>query len=227
MQPKRLNTAIATLFIIGSMCFALGTVPWYVTAVGAPVTAMTYFVGSLFFTSASLMQLLQVQTPEAWADADRSGESVRLKLWGPRRDDKNWLAAATQFPGTLAFNVSTAFAINTSLTLAQSNRLIWAPDFVGSVLFLVSSAFAVLAVSTPFLSWSPHDIGWRIAWINMLGSVFFMLSALGSVLLPATGAMFDSRWAALGTLLGALCFLWGAALMFPLWRATPEGCDSG
>lgn len=209
--------------MIGSACFALGTVPWYVNAVGATVDASTYFVGSLFFTSASLLQLLQAQTPRMAASAPHSGKPERLSLWGPQPDDRNWLAAATQFPGTLSFNVSTAFAINTSLTLTQTNRLIWAPDFVGSILFLVSSAFAVRAVSPRFFTWNLRDLDWRIAWLNMVGSMFFMLSAIGSVLLPDTGSALNSQWAAAGTFAGALCFFVGASLLLPLWRASAIG----
>ena len=52
----------------------------------------------------------------------------------------------------------------------------------------------------------------------MLGSVLFMASALASYLLPTTGDLIDSRLSILGTLLGALCFLVGAALMLPAWR---------
>ena len=41
----------------------LGSVPAYVSAVGGLVDGITYFVGSIFFTSASLLQLLQAQSP--------------------------------------------------------------------------------------------------------------------------------------------------------------------
>ena len=41
----------------------LGSVPAYLNAVRAESPSITYFVGSLFFTSASLLQLLQAQTP--------------------------------------------------------------------------------------------------------------------------------------------------------------------
>jgi hypothetical protein len=37
--------------------------------------------------------------------------------------------------------------------------------------------------------------------------------------LPSTGEFLNIHWADLGTLLGAICFLLGAALMLPAWRA--------
>ena len=47
---------IAWLFIVGSSLFALGAVPLYAEAVGLRVDAVTFFVGSLFFTSAAFLQ---------------------------------------------------------------------------------------------------------------------------------------------------------------------------
>ena len=51
-EPARLNYAFASLFMVGASCFALGTIPAYVHAVGANADAMTFFLGSIFFTSA-------------------------------------------------------------------------------------------------------------------------------------------------------------------------------
>ena len=50
VRPARLNAAIAWLFMVGSACFVLGSVPAYLNAVGGPVDGITYFVGSIFFT---------------------------------------------------------------------------------------------------------------------------------------------------------------------------------
>ena len=59
MRPVRLNTATASLFVVGSACFVLGSVPAYLNAVGGVADGVTYFVGSIFFTAASFLQLLQ------------------------------------------------------------------------------------------------------------------------------------------------------------------------
>ena len=64
----------------------------------------------------------------------------------------------------------------------------------------------------------PRSFPWRIAWLNMIGSILFMISALASFVLPRTGELINSRISIAGTLLGALCFLIGAILMFPAWR---------
>ena len=47
---------IGGLFAIGSLCFALGSVPLYFDALDPGVVAGTFFVGSIFFTSAAYLQ---------------------------------------------------------------------------------------------------------------------------------------------------------------------------
>ncbi|HYH73349.1 MAG TPA: hypothetical protein VD764_09020, partial [Nocardioides sp.] len=148
VRPARLNAAIAWLFMVGSACFVLGSVPAYSAAVGGPVDGVTYFIGSIFFTSASLCQLVQSQSP-ATTGVDAVGQHVpaRVRLWGWLPHDRNWLAAATQFPGTLFFNISTFAALVHNTSASEQDRYVWRPDLFGSVLFLVASAFGILAVS--------------------------------------------------------------------------------
>jgi uncharacterized membrane protein YgdD (TMEM256/DUF423 family) len=226
VKPVRLNAAIAWLFIMGAALFVLGSVPAYVNAVGATADSVTYFVGSIFFTAASFAQLLQSQTP-AMTDVDAESQylvaAVRLTAWLPH--DRNWLAAITQFPGTLCFNISTLAALAHNVTVNQEDRRIWRPDFYGSTLFLVASILAILAVGH-LLSVRPHSFPWWIVWLNMIGSILFMGSALASYVLPITGEYINSRVSIIGTLLGAVCFLIGAALMFPAWRQAVRAAKS-
>lgn len=220
VRPVRLNAAIAWLFMIGSTCFALGSVPMYVDAVGGPADSMTYFVGSIFFTSASLLQLIQSQSPDqAGVDERQQHERrpIRLLAWLP--SDRNWLAAATQFPGTVFFNISTYAALSTNLSAKEADQQVWRPDAYGSTLFLIASAFAIAALDGRFLSWQPRSLPWTIAWLNMLGSIAFGFSAVASYVLPTTGELINSDWSLGGTFVGAICFLLGAALMLPAWRS--------
>jgi hypothetical protein len=220
-EPARLNSAIAWLFMLGASCFALGTIPAYVHAVGAVADAMTFFVGSIFFTSASYCQLVQAQSPRMTSvDEQRQHTRIQALPWAWRPHDKNWLAAATQFPGTLFFNISTLAATAINLTAAEADKHIWRPDFFGSVLFLVASAFALSALGVGFWRLQLRALPWWIAWLNMLGSVAFMASAIASFVLPSTDAVIDLPLANAGTFLGAVCFAVGAALMLPAWRAS-------
>ena len=221
VRPTFLNAVVAWLFIIGSACFVLGSVPAYLDAVGGVADAVTFVVGSIFFTAASLGQLLQSQTPSMTSpDPSQRETPGRLRLWGWRPHDQNWVAAATQLPGTLFFNVSTTAALTHNMTAAEEDRRVWRPDLFGSTLFLVSSAVAILAVSHGSREDSGVRLPRRIAWLNMLGSILFMASALASYVLPRSDDVLSTRVAVAGTLLGALCFLIGAMLMFPAWRAS-------
>jgi hypothetical protein len=226
MRPARLNAAIAWMFAVGSACFVLGSVPAYANAVGGTADSVTFFVGSIWFTLASLLQLLQAQTPAMTAD-DAATEHTRSRLtwWAWLPHDRGWLAAVTQFPGTLLFNVSTFAALAHNASVQEQNQHVWRPDIYGSTLFLVASAFALAALRgvprgrlrLPHGELRPWV--WAIAWVNMLGSVLFMASALGSYVLPSTGDLVDVPLAVGGTLLGAACFLLGALLMFPARRS--------
>ena len=205
--------------MLGASCFALGAIPAYVHAVGAAADAITFFVGSIFFTSASYLQLVQAQSP-GMTDVDEQRQHTRVRAlpWAWRPGDRNWLAAATQFPGTLFFNISTFAATAHSLTAAEADRHVWRPDIFGSILFLAASAFAISALGVGFRRL--RSLPWAIAWINMLGSVAFMASALASFVLPKTDAMIDIPLANAATFLGAVCFLVAAALLLPAWRTS-------
>ena len=219
VRPVRLNAGVAWLFMAGSACFAAGSVPAFVQAVGGWTDGVTYVVGSVFFTVASAGQLLQTQSPSqtsVGSAGQRRPAPVRWWAWLPR--DRGWWAAVTQLPGTVFFNISTVAALAHNATVAETNRRVWRPDLYGSTLFLVASTFGVLAVA------GTRGLGRRIAWLNMTGSVFFMASAIGSHVLPS-GDLLSTRATVAGTFLGALCFLVGAALMLPAWRDAVRAHD--
>jgi hypothetical protein len=226
VRPGRLNTAIAGLFIVGSACFALGSVPVFANWVGGIADGVIFFVGSIFFTTASFLQLVQAQTPAltgVGADGQNTRTPMRLWRWLPH--DRGWSAAITQFPGTLFFNASTLAALAHNASVQEQDRHVWRPDIFGSTLFLIASAFGILAVGT-FWSWRPRSVAWWIAWLNMIGSLLFMSSALASFVLPSSGSVVNLRVDVAGTLFGALFFLVGAVLMVPAWRRAVHDADT-
>jgi hypothetical protein len=225
IRPRHLNTRVALLFMIGSTGFAVGSVAAYASAVGPTADAATFFVSSIFFTSASFLQLVQSQSPEMTARGpghDDVPQPARLLAWLPH--DRNWLAAAVQFPGTVFFNGTTFWAITVAVTSSQYNKVVWRPDFYGSILFLVSSAFAVLATGR-FVAWRPGDAGWRVAWLNMVGSIAFMASAIGAWVDPRTDGPVDLTLASRATFVGAVCFFAGALLMIPAFSAASRAAS--
>ncbi len=203
---RTLTWWIGALFAIGSTCFLVGPVPAYESAVGARTTAMTYFIGSIFFTTAAYLSYAQVvrQAGRRWFG------------WTPAL--MGFWATLIQFVGTLYFNATT-FAGLLDVPTAEADRVIWRPDALGSVCFLVSSAIAFAEAGHRWFSWRPGKRDWHVTALNLWGSVFFGISAIGAYILPG-GDLLNVRWANGGTFLGAACFLVASLLMLPEGRAT-------
>ena len=205
----------AALFVIGSACFALGSVAGYSSLVGAHADAMTYFVGSLFFTSASYLQFVGCISASPTTDHD-----ARRRRWfavQPGRVD--WWATVIQLVGTVFFNFTTGDAFIQGLNAHQQDLVIWTPDALGSICFLISSQLAFAEVGHHWISWNPRELGWRIAAINLLGSILFGVSAIAGYVVPASGDLLDAALDTSGTFWGAVCFLLGAVWMMPEGQA--------
>src|SRR3954451_11952366 len=182
---------MALFFALGSTCFLVGPFPGYVQVVGDSADAVTFFVGSILFTLGGALQ-------------------SRL-AWGERRTPDGgraaWWSAIVQSAGTLFFNVTTYQAMHTALTSAEYDRLVWRPDWRGSVCFLVSGAIAYAASDRH--RWLPvrGGRGWWQPAVNLLGCVFFGISAVAGYVVPSHGSMIDLAAANWNTSLGAACFL--------------------
>ncbi len=207
------------LFAVGSICFAVGAAPGYVGLVGDEADAITFFVGSVFFTTAALSQYLEVANASRVPPGAHARERWRLLTWEPRRID--WWAALVQLVGTVYFNVSTFHAIDLELSASGTDQLVWRPDVLGSICFLVASGLAWAEVSHAWWSWRPRSLSWRITGLNLLGSVAFGVSAVAAKIVPDTDQVRNVALMNLGTFVGAVCFLVGAVLLLPE-RTSPE-----
>ncbi len=96
------------------------------------------------------------------------------------------------------------------------------PDAV----FLVSSAYAILALGR-LSTWRPHQSAWWVAWLNMVGSIAFMASAIGAFVIPRTNTAVDLTVADRGTWVGAVCFFLGALLAIPAFRQAGAAASRG
>src|SRR4051794_7079788 len=172
---------MALAFAIGSTCFLVGPFPGYVQLVGERAVGITFFVGSIFFTIGG-----GLQSWLAYADRHMPGGGVAA-----------WWSAIVQSAGTLFFNRTTFQALDVATTSGSYDALVWRPDALGSVCFLVSGAIA-------FAAWDRR--GWQPA-VNLLGCVFFGISAVAGYLVPSTGSILNLAWANWNTSLGAACFL--------------------
>lgn len=181
---------IGALFMIGSACFAIASLP-AAAEVSDQAVGVTYFVGSLFFTTAAFEQL-------------RCARGVGTEVG----------AAAIQFAGTLFFNVTTFTGMSDRLTSGDhANLLVWSPDVFGSICFLACSVLAEIAV------WGPLAPARRSATLNLVGSVAFGISAVAAYVVPDTNELLNASLATSMTLVGALCFFWAARVLIkpPPW----------
>jgi hypothetical protein len=130
--PTAVGWWIGVLFAVGSLCFTVGAMPGYVDWVGTDADAITFFVGSIFFTTAAFLQFLQtLNAPHALrpGTSGASGERLRFWTWEPGRID--WSASAVQLVGTVFFNVTTLAAIDTSLNIPKPIAWCGCPTWSG------------------------------------------------------------------------------------------------
>jgi len=203
---------MGALFAIGSVCFALGSLPAYFDNLAPAIVAGTFFVGSIFFTSAASVQLREsVSSPTGVEATSPRPRGFAARGWRPRSID--WWAASIQLVGTVWFNVSTFAATRQDLTAEQQRHLIWAPDLFGSICFLVASWLAYSEVNPRLRPQPDGSVGWWIAALNLAGSVAFGGAAIGARYVGGSGEVANITLVNLGTFVGAACFFAGAVLL--------------
>jgi len=182
---------MALCFAAGSACFLIGPFPGYAKLVGDTADAITFFVGSVLFTIGGVLQSWL-----AFPERHKSGAGRAA-----------WWAAAIQSAGTLFFNVTTYQALHTALSSPEYNKLVWRPDAFGSICFLVSGTIAYRASARN--GWLPArgGRGWWEPSVNLLGCIFFGISAIAGYVVPSSGSMIDLAASNWNTSLGAACFL--------------------
>lgn len=202
------NWRIGVLFMIGSACFAAGSIPALASALPGDA-GLVFFIGSVFFTSAASLQFYEASNEGD--EVDGTGRSGRIAVFRTR--SAGWWGAMTQLIGTLWFNIDTFDAMR-SLPAGADPLLVWAPDMIGSALFLIASAFGLVEVCESVRCWRWDFIPWRIAAINMVGSIAFGISAIAARYLE-DGSVANAALANSGTFIGAVCFFVGAWLLIP------------
>jgi hypothetical protein len=217
--PGAIGWWIGIIFSIGAICFALGAAPGYPDWVGGPLDGLTFFVGSIFFTSAAFLQYLETVNARQRPEGSILKERIRFLTWEPRRID--WLATVIQFIGTVFFNISTYYALNRFMTVQEIDAQVWTPDIYGSICFLIASGLLWIEVGNSLFSWNPRNISWQIAFLNLMGSVSFGVSAVSAFVQPLTGHYMDLTMMNFGTFVGGICFLMGAIFLLPE-RTNPD-----
>lgn len=218
--PGALIWWIAVLFSIGSTCFTVGSAPYYAKAVGNVIAGVTFFAGSIFFTSAAFLQYLRTANQQTAQSAEiLKKRHFRILTFEPARID--WWAAVVQFAGTLAFNISTFGAMYTSLMNSHEvDHNVWRPDIYGCICFIIASLLALIAVGRVKRPERHSGLSMWIASINMVGSVAFACSGVASYVVPTTGKYINMTLVNLGTFIGGICFFVGAILLLPESKET-------
>lgn len=208
------------MFALGAALFALGSILSLLPDLAARWSLSSeqanrvFFLGSIPFTTAAWLQLTQAANAGSLAQAAEPRDN-RYKLFGWYPADAGWLSCALQFAGTLLFNLNTFDALCNGLNWRQQDFAIWLPDVVGSVFFLVSGYLAFIETCHRHWAWLPHLLSWRISFANLLGCIFFMISALFAFVVPHPADVDAPALSLLFTLLGALAFFVGAILLLP------------
>lgn len=217
-MPRQLNWWIGVIFALGSFLFMVGSIfsltPMLARTWLLDTNAINtiFFAGSIPFTTAAYLQLFQAANAGKHS-RQQLRRSITLIGWYPY--EIGWLSCALQFPGTLLFNVNTLDAMLPGLDWLQQDLDIWVPDFIGSVLFLISGYLAFIETCHAHWAWKLSDLSWWVTFINLLGCMGFMVSALFAFVLPMSASLDVVAISTAFTLIGAVGFLIGSLLMLP------------
>lgn len=215
---KRIAWWIAINFMLGSLLFAVGSFSGnHTTQLPSIFTqgnnlTWVFFIGSLFFTAAAGLQLLEVINSDI---NDLNNNECTWRWWAWKPKNAGYIASLIQFLGTILFNVNTAMGFDQNLTETQLVIYNWGPDAIGSAFFLIASYIAMIEVTHKFWSLQPKLISWWIVFINLLGSIAFGIAAIYT-LLDFTSSNAWWNWGLnTFTLIGAICFFIASYLLIP------------
>lgn len=229
--PHQLNWWIGFFFAVGASLFAWGSLlclyPGLATAwsISSAATSAIFFAGSIPFTTAAYLQLWQAANAKS-VPGESIGPHKRRRLFNWRPGDVGWLSCALQFFGTVLFNINTFDAMSSSLTWIEQDLVVWIPNFFGSSAFLASGYLAFIEVCHRHWAWQPRSLTWWLVFINLMGCVAFMVSALTAMSFPGTSSTTLLTLSLAGTLTGALCFLTGALLTLVETAQSAEGISA-
>ena len=220
-MPRQMNWWIGSIFALGSLLFALGSVLILVPelaqkwSLDTSAINATFFAGSIPFTIAAYLQLFQAANAGEFSPHGRSTPKRRALLFGWRPHDIGWLSSALQLVGTVLFNLDTLDAMLPGLDWLQQDLAVWAPNIAGSILFLASGYLAFAETCHAHWAWKPGSLSWWVTFFNLLGCVAFMISAVFAFVSP-NAPSFDAVTISVAfTLIGAAGFLTGSLLMLP------------
>ena len=213
----------AVLFMIGSFGFALGSMSFYASAVAPTLDAATFFVSSIFFTSASFLQLVQSQSPGDGCDGDGARRRTAARPL-PR------LAAARQGVAGRGDAVPRHPVLQRDDVLGHhrgARQQQVRPGGVAAGLLRLGAVPGREPVRDPLPGPAPELAAARGRLVGRLAEHGRVdrLHGVGDRSLRASRGR-ARRWTCrsptAGTLVGAVCFFLGALLMLPAFRQAGE-----
>jgi len=214
IRPDLLSWWVGTLFMIGSILFMAGSIMLlYISDYFTTSTInITYFIGSLFFTSAAYGQFLQSINSNIALLPRSKQRQQSWRWWARGLRNPGFLSAGSQLVGTILFNFNTFDVFYNYHHPIGENIFVWVPNMIGSILFLVSSFFAWVEIYHDRYVKRFVSVTWWVVWLNIIGSILFQLSAIYGYINPINGAVSNGELSVTFTLSGALCFYLAAHL---------------
>jgi hypothetical protein len=196
--PRDSGWWIASTFIVGSVLFGLGAAFPLISGFPVEVINLVYLAGSSLYLIGASVQFVQGRRMKI---NDR-GDAAAVRRFANR----NSRAAAIQAFGAILFQTSMTGALINSLNVAQQERVIWAPDLVGAICFVTASTI-FFTLRYPIQQRRDNRQSARfLALLNIIGSAFFVLSAIGAYIVPLTDQSLYPQVANIGTFVGAIFF---------------------
>lgn len=214
-QPQTISLWIAILFMVGASLFAFASLLSIYPSFSFSNNSinLTYFIGSIFFTSAAYLQYLESINSDITNKRHVIADKTAYLWFRFRPHNLGYISSLTQFIGTLFFNLNTFDTILNPANINTNNLLVWGPNILGSILFLVSAFFAWLEIFHDEHIKRFRSYTWWIIWVTILGSVFFLISSFYTFHFASGDNAFFDKIAIWTTLLGAVCFFIAALLL--------------
>jgi len=196
--PRDSGWWIASTFIVGSVLFGLGAAFPLIPNFPVEIINVVYLAGSSLYLIGAVIQAVQGRKM-AINDRDDPAATRRFA-------DRNSRGAIIQAFGAVLFQTSMTGTLIRSLSTMQQESVIWAPDLVGAVCFVIAST-VFFTLRYPIQQRQDNRQSARfLALLNIIGSAFFVLSAVGAYIVPLTDQTLYPQIANIGTFVGAIFF---------------------
>lgn len=196
--PRDSGWWVASTFIVGSVLFGLGAAFPLIPNFPAEIINVVYLAGSSLYLIGAVIQAVQGRK---MAINDRSDPKATRRF-----ADQNSRGAIIQAFGAVLFQTSMTGTMIRSLSTVQQESVVWAPDLVGAFCFVIASTI-FFSLRYPIQQRQEDRVSARfLALLNIIGSGFFVLSAIGAYIVPLTDQSLYPEIANIGTFVGAIFF---------------------